>query len=158
MPPGDTVEERILANVVTTLAAIATGTDFYTTVSRVHRMEGNVLDLPERPAVVVLHDDTGQKYGSIDQVECRLKLTLSLVMNREPSSWSQDIARFVTDVVKALRTDCGRGTASGSSNAFDTYIVGHRVANESDGFPLAIAEVDVEIQFRHLLSDPTVAI
>lgn len=156
--PGDTVEERILADLITTLAAIAAGSDFYTSVARVHRMEGNVLDLPERPAIVVLHDETAQKYGSIDQVECRLKLTLSLVLNREPASWSQDIARFVTDVTKALRVDCGRGTFSGYANAFDTYIVGHRMANESDGFPLAIAEVDVEVQFRHLLGDPTVAI
>lgn len=157
MPADETVEERILADVLTTLAAIAAGADYYTDVERVYRMTGNAIANVERPSVTVLHEDTKDKYGSVDQLEQRLFLTLSLGMDKTDNS-ARDMARFVADVKKALRADYGRGTHNGSANAFDTHIVGHRVANEDDGFPLAIAEVDVEIQFRHLLSDPTVAL
>lgn len=155
--PGDTVEERIVADVIATLDGIAAGAEYYTDVERVYEMEGSVLDDIERPAIVVLHQGTKQKYGSIDQVECRIALTLWLGMDRG-DGWQKAMRRFVTDVVKALRVDCGRGVSGGSSNAFDTHIVGHDVANEGDGFPIAVAEVDIEIQYRHLLSDPTVAL
>lgn len=156
MPANETVEERIVADVVSTLGTIAAGADFYTSVERVYQMYGSVLTAPELPCVVVLDGGVKTKYGCIDRVESRLALTLSLALNRD-DNWQRDIRRFVLDVQKALRVDCQRGTFAGVENAFDTYIVGHDVANESDGFPLAVAEVHVEIQFRHLLSDPTVA-
>jgi hypothetical protein len=158
MPADDTVHDRIMANVIASLATIVAGASFYTTVSRVHEMKGNAFACLEMPAVIVSHLGCDEKYGAIDQVECNLKLAVSLVMKHDESgNWQRDIRRFAEDAKKLLRTDFGRGTFAGNANAFDTYIEGVEVANENDGFPVALAQINVRIQFRHNLDDPTVA-
>lgn len=153
----ETVEERIAADLKTTLAAVSIANGFSVDVRRVYEMEGSVLTNIEVPCITLLDRGIKEHYGSHDQVECRQSFTLALNMERS-SGWQRRMRLFANDLKRALRVDCGRGTAGGSANAFDTHIVGSDVANEDDGFPLAVAEVDVEIQFRHLLSDPTVAI
>jgi hypothetical protein len=158
MPAAETVQDRIIANVVSTLLAIAAGADYYTTVLRVYEMKGNPLQSPEMPCAIVQHMGCSEQYGSIDLVECNLKLTIGLVMAKDESdAWQKNIRRFAEDAKVALRADFGRGTYASSQNAFDTYIEGTEVANEQDGFPVALAQINVRIQFRHLLDDPTVA-
>lgn len=159
MPADDTVEDRIFANVLSTLLTIAAGTDYYTTIQRVHEMRGNPVQLAELPAAIVQHMGCPESYGAIDQVECNLRLAIGLVMPKDESgAWQKNIRQFATDAKRALRADFGRGTFAGSQNAFDTYIEDTIVANEQDGFPVALAQINVRIQFRHLLTDPTVAI
>src|SRR5690349_12985896 len=158
MPADETVENRIVANVLTTLAAIVAGATFYTTVERVHEMRGNPFICKELPCAIVQHMGCPEKYGAIDQVECNLQLAIALVMKKDDSGeWARNIRRFADDAKRALRADYGRGTFAGNANAFDTYIEGTEVANENDGFPVALAQINVRIQFRHHIDDPTVA-
>lgn len=159
MPANDTVHDRIMANVVSTLAAITAGPTYYTTVARVYEMTGNPLKQPQMPCAMVHHMGTDERYGAIDQVEVNLRLAIGLCMTHDDSTgnWQRDVRRFAEDVKAALRTDYGRGTFGGIANAFDTYIEGTEVANEADGFPVALAQVNVRIQFRHSLYDPTSA-
>lgn len=154
---AETVEERIVADMKATLAAISIANGFSVDVRRVYEMEGSVITNVEVPCITLLDRGVKDHYGSQDQVECRYAFTLALNQERS-AGWQRRMRLFANDVKRALRVDCGRGFAGGSSNAFDTHIVGSDVANEDDGFALAVAEVDVEIQFRHLLSDPTVAL
>jgi len=157
MPANDTVHDRIVANVVSTLAAIVAGATYYTTVVRVYEMRGNPLASPQMPCALVQHMGTQEDYGAIDQVEVNLRLAIGLCMTKDDSTgtWARDVRRFAEDVKAALRTDFGRGTFGGTANAFDTYIEGTEVANEADGFPVALAQVNVRIQFRHSLYDPS---
>jgi hypothetical protein len=160
MPANDTVHDRIVANIVATLAAVTAGTDFYTSVKRVYEMNGDPLSSPEMPCALVQHMGIEEHYGSIDQVECNLRLAVGLCMTKDDSTgtWQRDVRRLAEDAKKALRADFGRGTFSGSQNAFDTYCEGIEVANEADGFPVALAQVNVRIQYRHKIDDPTVAV
>lgn len=151
---ADSVEERIIQNVVEVLRSITKANGYSLDVQRVYRMDENVLNAIERPAIVVLHQGVKEHYGSIDQVECRLALTLWLGMNRD-DGWQSAMTRWAADVKKALRLDCGRGNAGGSANAFDTHIVGHDTANTVDGYPIAIVEIDIEVQYRHAFGDDT---
>lgn len=158
MPSAETVEERIFANVVATLLTIAAGSTYYTTIARVHEMKGNPFTVPELPCAIVAHMGCQESYGAIDQIECSLKLAIGLVIKKDESgSWQRDIRRFATDASVALRADYGRGSFNSNANAFDTYVEGVEVANENDGFPVGFAQINVRIQFRHLLTDPTVA-
>lgn len=158
MPAVDTVHDRIIANVLATLAAITAGDSYYTTIAQVHEMKGNALLLPEMPAAIVQHMGCPESYGAIDVIECNLKLAIALVMNRDDSGhWQQQIRQFAEDAKRALREDFNRGQYGGTSNAFDTYVEGTDIANESDGFPVALAQINVRIQFRHLIEDPTQA-
>jgi hypothetical protein len=159
MPPAnETVQDRIIANVLTTLAAIAGGSTYYTTVARVYEMKGNPLQSPEMPCAIVQHMGLDEKYGSIDTIDCNLRLAVALCMPKDESGhWQQLIRQLAEDAKRALRDDFGRGTFAGMQNAFDTYVEGTEVANEADGFPIALAQINVRIQFRHLFDDPTAA-
>jgi hypothetical protein len=159
MPADSTVQDRIIADVLSTLAAIVAGATFYTTVACVYEMKGNPLQSPEMPCAIVQHMGCDEKYGAIDSIECNLRLAIGLVMSKDESvHWQQLIRQLASDAKVALRADFGRGSFGGSSNAFDTFIDGTEVANEADGFPVALAQVNVRIQFRHLIDDPTVAV
>src|SRR5689334_11518467 len=123
MPTDAPVEDRIMENVIATLLAITAGTEYYSTTERVHAMQGNPLTLVEMPAAIVQHMSLQERYGSVDQVECDLRLAIALVMQKdEGGEWQKDIRRLATDAKRALRADFGRGTFGGSQNAFDTYI------------------------------------
>jgi hypothetical protein len=154
-----TVHDRIIANVQTTLAAIAAGSTFWTTVAYAPLMSGNPLTNPIMPCAIVNHMGVDEDYGAIDQIECNLKLAIICALAKnEGGDWQADIRHFAEDVARALRIDFGRGTLSGNANAFDTYIEHTDIANESDNFPVSLAQVNVRVQYRHLLTDPTVAI
>lgn len=159
MPPAlEPVEERILQDVQTTLAAIAAGDAYYTTVKRVHGMTQDPLECRELPAICVTYEQTPEEYGAIDVVECGLKLQLYLVMDKQRDTWRRDLTRFVADVKKALRVDHGRGNVNGQANAFDTLITNTVLANQTDNFPVAMARVEVQVTYRHLVEDPTAAV
>ncbi len=149
--PADSVHDRIVANVIATLAGIAAGATYYTNIVRVYEMVGNAVSKVELPCALVLHRDIEEKYTGQDVIGCDLKLAVMLSMTKT-DTWQKSIRHFAEDAKRALRADHTRG-----GNAFDTYVERTAVANENDGFAVALAQVDVRIHFRHLLDDPTAA-
>lgn len=158
MPTNEPVEQRILDNVRTTCAAIAAGTDFYTSVRRVHDMEGLPLAVTEFPAVLVSYEGCESDLGECNgHVKCDLNLNIYVVNRKSPATWRRDIERFAADVNKALTSTWTRGELDGQANAFDTLIERTVIADESDGFPVALARLETRVVFRHVFGDPTAA-
>lgn len=157
MPTNDTVEERIIANVITTLALIVAGDDYYTTIKTVQEMEGSALENIPKPCAIVYYDENDESYGDQDRVQNFLHLKIGLGTHLGPT-WRKDMRRFVADVKRALRVDTGRGTFNESQNAFDTYIDKTVIASATDGFPCGVGQIDITIQYRNLFSDASVAI
>lgn len=157
MPTSEPVEQRILDNVRTTCAAIVAGTDYYTTVgARVHDMKGHPLELNEFPAVLVSYIGCEKSQSEIlGLVKCELRLDVYGVCSMQPATWRRDIERLAADIEKALTSTWTRGELDGQANAFDTLIERTVIADESDGFPVALARHEVRVIFRHLFGDPT---
>jgi len=158
MPALEPVESRILDNLKSTLAAITAGADYYTSVLKVHDMDQGFLQARELPAICVEHKGTPEEpYDSTGLVMANSIVDLYCVAPKTPT-WRRDILRFAADVKKALRVDCGRGvTPDGQANAFDTTVDNTVLANEADGFPVALARLEVRVTFRYLFNDPTAA-
>lgn len=153
---AESVEQRVIDNVVSTLEGITIAGGYQQTVKKVHVMDANAIDVPEIPAAVVLHQTTEQHTTHPKcpngLVTCFLHLLVWITANKEPTTWKRDIGRFAQDVAKALRTDWTRGAL-----AIETHIDEIKLANEGDGFPVAVAQLAVRVHFRHLHEDHTAA-
>lgn len=161
MALGQTAEAMIVEEVIATLGAITTANDaFNTTVTRVYEMYGNVMELTERPCIVVVPMMSPRSHDCPNGLErIDLKLSIAVVMDIEPEGplttnapWHEPIRLFANDVEKALRADLKR-----SSRAIDTIIDGVDIYEAAQGVPVAAAEVFVTIPFRHSTTDPTLA-
>lgn len=153
---AESVEQRILDNVVSTLQGITTGAGYQQTVKQVYVFEGNALDAPEIPCAVVLHERTERSAvaprAPNGVVTCFLHLLVWASIEKEPTTWKRDIGRLASDIDKALRVDWTRGAL-----AFDTHVDEVKVANEGDGFPVPVAQLAVRIHFRTAYEDSTAA-
>jgi hypothetical protein len=150
----------VLADVESTLALITTTStlgDFYTTVKRVHSMDRGPMETHELPAIVIVNHGSPRHYGDmLGNMDATLTLEVYALLKKD-TNWRRDINRFAADIEKALRVDEQRGQFANNANAFDTTIQNIDVANETDGFPVALARIDVQVQFRYLTNDPTIA-
>jgi len=162
-PIAETVEERILANVQTTLAAISplsVEAEYWTTVKRVFRMDRDPADVAtqEVPAIAVIYDASTPYYDFAGVINYDLALQLYLCMaKRSETDWKRDLGRFAADVQRALRLDPRRGVFNDQANAFDTNVSEVRSSNAPPESAVVMARVDVTVQFRHLANDPTAA-
>jgi hypothetical protein len=161
MALGQTVEAAIVEEVIATLGTITSANDaFNTDLVRVYEMYGNVLELAERPCLVVVPLPSPRSHNCPNGLErVDLKLSISCVMDIEAADpignmapWHEPIRLFANDVEKALRADLQR-----NSMAIDTIIESVDIFEAAQGVPVAAAEVTVSIPFRHLTTDPTQA-
>lgn len=165
-PVAELVEERIMADIEAVLRGISPSStvgSFWTTVKGVHRMDRHPIDLPELPAIAVLYGES-QDHGfdATEQISGTVYVDLNVhifcVGQKDSPDWKRDIARFAADVKTALRIDTQRGQLDGQANAFDTIIGTTVISNQPDAFPVPMARVDVQVQYRHLFNDPTASI
>lgn len=157
------VEDRIIENLQTTLAAISTSSlaaDFYTNVMRVFVMDqAPGATIVDQPAVVIVHLGTTREQYCQDLDLCILSAELYLVMNRG-QNWRKDLQKFSADVRKALLLDRNRGSLNTGQpnqmvNAFDTDVSDADVGNFLDGHNVAIARLVVKVTYRDSIFDPT---
>lgn len=157
------VEDRIIENLQTTLAAISTSSlaaDFYTNVMRVFVMDqAPGATIVDQPAVVIVHLGTTREQYCQDLDLCILSAELYLVMNRG-QNWRKDLQKFSADVRKALLLDRNRGSLNTGQpnqmvNAFDTDVSDADVGNFLDGHNVAISRLVVKVTYRDSIFDPT---
>ncbi|MDP9136442.1 MAG: hypothetical protein M3N56_16630 [Actinomycetota bacterium] len=153
---AESVEQRVIDHVVATLEGITITGGYQQSVKDVHVMDSNALDVPRVPAVIVLYQRNEQHAAwpkaPNGLVTCFLHLLVWAAMDKEPSTWRRDIGRLASDIGKALRTDWTRGQL-----AVDTIVDEVLIANEGDGFPVAVAQANVRVHFRHRYEDHTAA-
>lgn len=161
-PTSETVEERIVQNVVATLQAISPTnptTEYWTTVKRVFRQDRDPQTVVqgETPAVAMLYESSTPYYDFVGVINYDLTLQLYLCMAKaSETNWARDLGRFKADVQRALRLDPRRGTHNDDANAFDSHVTEGRASN-AENSPVVMARIDLLIQYRHLVNDPTVA-
>ena len=161
LPTVEPVQERILANVVTALQGISTTSidaDYWTDVAIVHCMDKTPAGTLQMPCVLVVnHGDESEIYSATGLNSHTLTIEVLGLVSRKNTDWRRDVGRLAADIEKALMRDRQRGTQSGNANAFDTVIVKNLVANETDGYPTAVAQLLVHVIYRTDSLDPSVA-
>jgi hypothetical protein len=151
----ETVRERIMANIKTTLEGItiAGGYNFDFTADTVQRwsMHGN--RLVDLPAVVISPGDEEEKGSPNPFEECYLIVYLDVFfVNDEGDSVVTDtyLNRLQGDIKRAILQDHTRG-----GEAIDTDVLGTTPFETTEGQPYAGIIMELGIRYRHLRSDPT---
>lgn len=151
----ETVRERILANLKTTLEAIkiADGYNFDFTSQTVQRwsMHGN--KLTDLPAVVISPGNEEERSLPNAFEECYLTVFLDVFfVNAEGDAVSTDtyLNRLLGDIKKAVLLDHTRGT-----DAIDTDVSGITPFETTEGQPFAGIIIELTIRYRHVRLDPT---
>jgi len=151
----ETVRERILANIKTTLEGItvANGYNFDFTPDTVQRwsMHGN--KLVDLPAVVISPGDEEEKSLPNNFEECTFTVFLDIFfVTEEADTVSTDtyLNRLQGDMKKAILEDHTRG-----GEAIDTDVLGTTPFETTEGQPYAGIIMELGIRYRHLRSDPT---
>jgi hypothetical protein len=158
-PSLEPVEERILKDLETTIAAISQASvvaGFYTDVKKFAAMDRTPLENLPLPCVVLVHTGTKHEWGPIGLYESVCTVDLYLVLNRSSNTtWRRDLLRFAADVRRAVMVDAHRGNVAGQANAFDTHVVRTEIDHTTEGQNVVQARVSLEIQFRDLIDDLT---
>jgi len=151
----ETVRERMLANIKTTLEGItiANGYSFDFTAETVQRwsMHGN--KLVDLPAVIISPGNEEEKSLPNNFEECVLSIYLDVFfVTEENDAVSTDtyLNRLQGDMKKAILQDHTRG-----GEAIDTDVLGTTPFETTEGQPYAGIIMELGIRYRHLRSDPT---
>jgi len=151
----ETVRERILVNIKTTLEGItiANGYNFDFTTETIQRwsMHGN--KLVDLPAVIISPGDEEEKSLPNNFEECVLSVYLDVFFVTEESdavSTDTYLNRLQGDMKKAILEDHTRG-----GEAIDTDVLGTTPFETTEGQPYAGIIMELGIRYRHLRSDPT---
>ncbi len=151
----ETVRERILVNIKTTLEGItiANGYSFDFTAETVQRwsMHGN--KLVDLPAVIISPGNEEEKSLPNNFEECVLSVYLDVFfVTEENDAVSTDtyLNRLQGDMKKAILQDHTRG-----GEAIDTDVLGTTPFETTEGQPYAGIIMELGIRYRHLRFDPT---
>ena len=153
MPPsGSPVKEAILDDLQdTALPLLVAGTDYYTTVEKIQRIDAGPMELKMFPAIVIVplsteYDREGTEGTLTIAAAYRVQLTLFLRTRTDAAS---KIERFIRDVHKAVLVDRYR-----NSNALNTRVVSDEVFYPTeDDEPYTTANVILEIDYRTVWND-----
>ena len=151
----ETVRERILANIKTTLEGITivNGYSFDFTAETVQRwsMHGN--KLVDLPAVIISPGNEEEKSLPNNFEECVLSVYLDVFfVTEENDAVPTDtyLNRLQGDMKKAILQDHTRG-----GEAIDTDVLGTTPFETTEGQPYAGIIMEPGIRYRHLRLDPT---
>lgn len=153
MPPsGVPVKEAILDDLQNTaLPLIVAGSDYYTTVERIQRIEAAPMQVTMFPAIVIIplstdYDQEGTQGTRTIAAEYRVQLSLFLRTRTDAVS---KIERFIRDVHKAVLVDRYR-----DGNALNTRCVSDEVFYPTeDDEAYTTANVVLEIDYRTNFTD-----
>lgn len=160
---GTTAEVAIVDDVIEALEQIKSGGgQFNTDVTTIMRMLGNVMEVPQRPAILVTPMASPRSHAcpnGLRRIDLGLVITCVIDVFQSAGSLGRDfkdtekvIREFAADVEKAVTADITRG-----GRAIDTTIVSVDIYEIHESMPVAAAEVTLTIPFRHLTQDPTTA-
>lgn len=150
---ADTIREKILKNIKTTLESVTTGNGYDNTVGSVQRWkkQGNATSEASITCVIYPGPETKQPRPN-PLFTCRLPLMLEFfVLQDKEDTLSTDerLNSLLGDIEKALMVDITRG-----GFAEDTDILGNEPFLTIEGQPNAGLTVDIEVLYRHKQTDP----
>jgi hypothetical protein len=147
------IRENILANLKTTLEGITIALGYNNTMASIQRwnQRGNSLALV--PCIVVNSGQEEKKPEPNPQATCKLAIYLDVWYRQDDDETrpsDQIISSLLADVEKAIMVDPTRG-----GNAEDTNILNNTPFETIDGQPSFGVVVELEIVYKHKLTDPT---
>lgn len=148
---ADSIAEKILANIKTTLEGITIAAGYNNTVQIVYRDPIAALDLQKYPAIFIAvgSDDTDPMAKSV--AHRSLNFTLEIWI-RPQKDISKSLESIRADVQKAMMVDPRRGTNAVNTlerSSFYILIMGE--------IPEAAVQVGYTVEYRTKIEDPTTA-
>jgi len=147
MPPSGTpVKEAIVADLETTLAAVAAGSDYYNTIEKVTRIDAGPMNIKMFPAVIIvpLSADYSREgdQGTLT-ISTEYRVQLSLFMRTRTDAVTK-IEKLIRDVHKAILVDRTRG-----GNALNTRALSDEVFYPTeDDEAYTSANLTIGVTFR----------
>lgn len=157
---ADSVRERIVQHIVTTLQGVTVANGYGHTLASVQRFHQGGQSTAETPLCVVMEgDDTVEQDGPLAGAYglTSRTLTVSLVLihqhdvEGDARSSAEVMAALVQDIQKAMLVDHSRGGL-----ALNTEELGVSELDVQDGQPELVHTVGYRIRYRHNRLDPTV--
>ena len=146
---ADTVRERILQNLVTTLQGVTTSAGYATTLRKVTRIPASAFSLTELPMVMLVDASEEKEDGNPAQfTRCLLHLEL-ICWNANYSTPSEEALKILGSVEKALYVDQRRGGL-----AIDTDVTGNETLIAEEAMPYGGVTIFMDVHYRHRLGDP----
>lgn len=152
---ADTIREKILANIKTTLETITVANGYNKTIASVQRWKQSGNALKTVPCIIIGagHEEYEDRPGFITSCKFSVMLDLWIRHNETVDNMSTDalLNIYLGDIKKALMVDHHRGGYAAATRIQTT------VAFEGfeEGAPNAGLIVGVEIEYRHKTTDPT---
>jgi len=145
---------RVIEALKTTLETI-TGSGFKHTIKRVHLFDGDEVVLGDSMPAIVIIPESGDESDTrlmCGAVEHYVRVTCTIASRVTPGStqYKEDLHWLVADVTKALEADSQLG-----GEAVSALISEDQVYDVGSNEPVAVAEVRVDIRYRHTVGDPS---
>lgn len=149
---GDTVREKIIQNMVTTLQGITVAAGYNNTLASVQRYKAFANVTLDVPAVLVGEGAEDCSDHADPLTSCNLTVFLAVVTRQAESDTAATGAvlnSLLGDIKKALMIDHTRG-----GYAVDTNIKYSEPYEIAEGNPQVGLLITVEIEYRHLITNP----
>lgn len=145
---ADTITEKILANIQTTLEGITTGAGYNNTVALVARDRSAVLNLQKFPAIFIVVGSDDADPMAKSSSHRRLNFTLE-AWTRKEKDLSKALESLRGDIQKAMMVDTRRGAnAVNTKELSSTYIL-----NEAEITEAGI-QISYHVDYRTKIEDP----
>jgi hypothetical protein len=152
---SDSVREKILENIRTTIATVTIANGYVNTLASVQRWKQIGNSCKDIPCVVIVEDSENKKPVPNPNFSCILPVDILIYTRQEESdtrSTGTLLNSLLADVEKVLMVDVTRG-----GYAHDTNITGNDPFPTVPGEPAAGIILNIEIEYQHTQTDPTVA-
>lgn len=150
---ADSIREKILANIVTTLQGIEAGVTYNTTIpdTRIFRSTQGVPHELHYPSVLIGASDAPDSIMSGSVVDRSLIVTIQLIAGAGGLTLAKNVELYVADIQRAMAADYSRG-----GNAFDQDEPEIDEPDFSEIFQdHANVTIRYRIRYRVLRTDPT---
>ena len=153
MPTGATVEQQVMADLLSSVRAINGGPTYNKSVAFAREQQSDVFEVEALPAVLLVHSETTYDDSRLGIIECNMDVVAVLAVQAE-GDWAASLRLLASDVSNKLREDWTRGGI-----AVTTQVRGLAIfdADEVGSVSVASAQMLVSVYFRHLYADTTSA-
>jgi len=156
MAAGNTVEEQIIDDVLSSLEAIDGTSIFNYDLVKVQRQDRNIQRVFGFPCAIVLHLGTTSDDSRLGLINNTLRLGIICgVQTDTGAEWPQKLSLIASDVQNKLRADVTRGGGAVTTRITNIEIFDQ---DEMGGVGVAAAQLTVEVVFRHMFADTTTSV
>ena len=146
---ADSIREKIVADLITTLKSIRTDNGYQFKFSEIYRLPRSGFNVRGYPACLVVEVGEDKTDGvPMAYTTCTLHMQF-ICWNRKTNNASEESIKVLANVEKALKVDITRG-----GNAYDTNITTNEMILAEELLPNGGVIVNFDVLYRHNIADP----